>query len=109
MDKAVHIVKVLHPQRLIQTVFLGQSLLGCLADGLFSHERTAGDQVHDEKGKGRNDEHTENAHCHALDDVLRHGLVPLRFLLEYKLGSIPGQSFPIPRCTHTLVRVRRTH
>ena len=72
MDQAVHIIQILHAQRLVQTVFLGQSLLRCLADGLFRHERAARDQVHDEKGKGRNDEHTENAHCHALDDVLRH-------------------------------------
>ena len=109
VDKAVHVVEVLHTQGLVQAVFFGQSLLGCFTDGLFRHERAAWDQVHDEKGKGRDDEHAENAHCHALDDVLRHGLVPLRFLLEYKLGSIPGQSFPILRCTHTLVRVRRTH
>ena len=108
MDQAVHIIKVLHAEGLIEAVFFGQGLLGCFADGLFRHERAAGDQVHDEKGKGRDDEHAENAHCHALDDVLRHGFVPLRFLMEYKLGSISVYSFNALYRAYTLVRNRRT-
>ena len=104
VDKAVHVVEVLHTQGLVQAVFFGQSLLGCFTDGLFRHERAAGDQVHDEKGKGRDDEHAENAHCHALDDVLRHGLVPLRFLMEYKLGSILVYPFNVLYCARAFVR-----
>ena len=108
MDQAVHIIKVLHAEGLIEAVFFGQGLLGRFADGLFRHERAAGDQVHDEKGKGRDDEHAENAHCHALDDVLRHGFVPLRFLMEYKLGSISVYLFNALYHAYTLVRNRRT-
>ena len=46
--------------------------------------------------------------CHALDDVLRHGFVPLRFLMEYKLGSISVYSFNALYRAYTLVRNRRT-
>lgn len=49
MQKALHVVDVLHTQRLIQAVLFGQSLLSSGTDGLFCHERATGDQVHDKK------------------------------------------------------------
>ena len=57
--------------------FLGQCLLSSRTDGLFCHERAAGDQVHDKKGNRGHNEDAEDAHCDTLDDVLCHRLMPL--------------------------------
>ena len=78
VQKALHIVDVLHTQRLIQAILFGQSLLSSGTDGLFCHERAAGDQVHDKKGNRSHNEDTEDTHCDTLDDVLCHRLMPLQ-------------------------------
>ena len=77
VQQALHVIDVLHTQRLVQAVFLGQGLLSSRTDGLFCHERAAGDQVHDKKGNRGHNEDAEDAHCDTLDDVLCHRLMPL--------------------------------
>ena len=77
VQQALHVIDVLHTQRLVQAVFLGQCLLSSRTDGLFCHERAAGDQVHDKKGNRGHNEDAEDAHCDTLDDVLCHRLMPL--------------------------------
>ena len=55
----------------------GKEDIFCRTDGLFCHERAAGDQVHDKKGNRGHNEDAEDAHCDTLDDVLCHRLMPL--------------------------------
>ena len=78
VQKALHVVDVLHTQRLIKAILFGQSLLSSGTDGLFCHERATGNQVHDKKGNRSHNEDTEDTHCDTLDDVLCHRLMPLQ-------------------------------
>ena len=108
VQQAVHIVHILHAQGLVQAVLFVQCLLGGRTDGFLGHERSAGDQVHDEEGKRRHNKDTENAHCHALDDVLRHCVVPLRFVLEYNFASAGRFPAVVRGMANTVVRYPRT-